>query len=97
MKDIVMVYKTHVDYQNVEGLVSFLRSAGIEVIRSPHSIVASALDQVNGTCVFVHKDQEVLAKKLIEEYFNAKEYRVFVTKNGDYAVQTVGRPEIPPP
>lgn len=25
-------------------------------------------------------------KVLIEEYFNAKEYRVFVTKNGDYAV-----------
>lgn len=65
-----MVYKTHVDYQNIEGLVSFLRSSGIEVIRSPHSVFASALDQVNGTCLFVHKDQEELARKLIEEYFN---------------------------
>jgi len=70
MKDIVMVYKTHVDYQKVEGLVSFLKSSGVEVIRSPHSVVASALDQVNGTCLFVHKDQEELAKEIIEEYFN---------------------------
>ena len=72
MKDIVMVYKTHVDYQKVEGLVSFLRSSGIEVIRSPHSVVASALDQVNGTCLFVHKEQESLAKEMIDEYFNEK-------------------------
>lgn len=70
MKDIVMVYKTHVDYQKVESLVSFLKSAGIEVIRSPHSVVASALDQVNGTCLFVHKEEEKVAKQLIEEYFN---------------------------
>ena len=70
MKDIVMVYKTHVDYQKVEGLVSFLKSAGVNVIRSPHSVVASALDQVNGTCLFVSKDQESLAREIIEEYFN---------------------------
>ena len=70
MEDIVMVYKTHVDYQKVEGLVSFLRASGIEVIRSPHSVVASALDQVNGTCLFVNKEQEDLAKEIIEEYFN---------------------------
>ena len=70
MKDIVMVYKTHVDYQKVEGLVSFLRAGGIEVIRSPHSVVASALDQVNGTCLFVHKEQEKLAREMIDEYFN---------------------------
>lgn len=70
MKDIVMVYKTHVDYQKVESLVSFLKSAGIEVIRSPHSVVASALDQVNGTCLFVHKKQEQLAREMIDEYFN---------------------------
>lgn len=70
MENIVMVYKTHVDYQNVEGLVSFLRSNGIEVIRSPHSVFASALDQVNGTCLFVPEEQEELARKIIEEYFN---------------------------
>lgn len=70
MKDIIMVYKTHDDYQKVEGLVSFLKSTGIEVIRSPHSVVASALDKINGTCLFVHKDQEALARELIEEYFN---------------------------
>ena len=70
MKDIVMVYKTHVDYQKIESLVSFLKSAGIDVIRSPHSVVASALDQVNGTCLFVRKEQEELAKQMIEEYFN---------------------------
>jgi hypothetical protein len=33
-------------------------------------VVASALDQVNGTCLFVHKYQEQLAKEIIEEYFN---------------------------
>jgi hypothetical protein len=70
MKDIIMVYKTHADYQNVEGVVSFLKSSGIDVIRSPHSVVASALDKINGTCLFVHKDQEELAKQMIEEYFN---------------------------
>lgn len=70
MKDIVMIYKTHDDYQKVEGLVSFLKSAGVDVIRSPHSVVASALDKINGTCLFVHNDQEELAKDLIEEYFN---------------------------
>lgn len=70
MKDIVMVYKTYADYQKVEGIVSFLKSAGVEVIRSPHSVVASALDKVNGTCLFVHKEQEILAKELITEYFN---------------------------
>ena len=70
MKDIIMVYKTHDDYQDIEGLVSFLKSAGIGVIRSPHSVVASALDKVNGTCLFVQKEQEEEAKILIEEYFN---------------------------
>ena len=64
MKDIVMIYKTHDDYQDVEGLVSFLKSSGIEVIRSPHSVVASALDRVNGTCLFVHKAQEEEARGL---------------------------------
>jgi ribosome-interacting GTPase 1 len=72
MKDIIMVYKTHDDYQKVESLVSFLKSAGIDVIRSPHSVVASALDSVNGTCLFVSKDQETLAKEIITEYFNEK-------------------------
>ena len=70
MKDIIMVYKTHDDYQKIEGLVSFLKSAGIDVIRSPHSVVASALDSVNGTCLFVSKDQEALAREMISEYFN---------------------------
>jgi len=70
MKDIIMVYKTHDDYQDIESLVSFLKSSGIEVIRSPHSVIASALDKVNGTCLFVHKNQEEEAKMLIEEYFN---------------------------
>lgn len=70
MKDIVMIYKTHNDYQSIEALVSFLKSAGIEVIRSPHSVVASALDNVNGTCLFVSKDQETLAREVIDEYFN---------------------------
>ena len=65
-----MIYKTHDDYQDIESLVSFLKSSGIEVIRSPHSVVASALDHVNGTCLFVHKSQEEEAKILIEEYFN---------------------------
>lgn len=72
MNGIVMVYKTHDDYQKVEGLVSFLKSSGIEVIRSPHSVVASALDQVNGTCLFVAQEQEVAAKEIIKEYFNSK-------------------------
>ena len=70
MDDIVMVYKTNEKYQEIEGLISFLESAGIKAIRSPHSVVASALDLVNGTCVFVNKDQEEEAKELIEEYFN---------------------------
>jgi len=70
MKDIVMVYKTYDDYQDVECLVAFLKSSGIDVFRSPHSVVASALDSVNGTCLFVHKEQEEEAKLLIEEYFN---------------------------
>jgi ribosome-interacting GTPase 1 len=70
MKDIIMVYKTYADHQKVESLVSFLRAAGIEIIRSPQSVVASALDRINGTCLFVHKDQEKLAKEMIDEYFN---------------------------
>ena len=70
MKDIIMIYQTHDNYQDVEGLVAFLKSSGIEVIRSPHSVVASALDLVNGTCLFVHKNQEEEAKMLVEEYFN---------------------------
>lgn len=68
--EIVMVYKTNEIYQEVEGLVSFLSSAGINVLRSPHSVVASALDQVNGICLFVNKEQEEEAKLLINEYFN---------------------------
>ena len=39
MKDIVMVYKTHVDYQKVEVIVSFLRSTGIEIIRSAKEMI----------------------------------------------------------
>ena len=68
--DIVMIYKTNEKYQEVEGLVSFLMSSGINVVRSPHSVVASALDQVNGICLFVNKIQEEEAKLLINEYFN---------------------------
>ena len=68
--DIVMVYKTNDKYQEVEGLMSFLLSAGINAVRSPHSVVASALDQVNGICIFVNKEQEEEAKLLINEYFN---------------------------
>ena len=70
MDDIVMVFKTNEKYQEVEGLVSFLESAGIKVVRSPHSVVASALDLINGTCLFVNKEQETEAKELINEYFN---------------------------
>ena len=70
MEDIVMVFKTNEKYQEVEGLVSFLESAGIKVVRSPHSVVASALDLINGTCLFVNKVQEEEAKTLINEYFN---------------------------
>jgi len=40
------------------------------VVRSPHSVVASALDLINGTCLFVNKEQEEEAKLLINEYFN---------------------------
>lgn len=69
--EIVMIYKTNANYQTVEGLVSFLSSAGINVIRSPHSVVASALDQLNGTCIFTTKAQENEAKLLINEYFNS--------------------------
>ena len=68
--DIVMVYKTNDKYQEIEGLISFLESSGIKAVRSPHSVVGSALDLVNGTCVFVNKEQEVEAKTLINEYFN---------------------------
>ena len=70
MDDIVMVFKTNEKYQDVEGLISFLQSAGIKVVRSPHSVVASALDLINGTCLFVNKEQEEDAKILINEYFN---------------------------
>ena len=70
MEDIVMVFKTNDKYQEVEGLVSFLESAGILVVRTPHSVVASALDLINGTCLFVNKTQEEEAKELINEYFN---------------------------
>lgn len=70
MDDIVMVFKTNEKYQDVEGLISFLQSAGIEVVRSPHSVVASALDLINGTCLFVNKEQEEETKILINEYFN---------------------------
>lgn len=70
MDDIVMVFKTNEKYQEIEGLISFLESAGIMVVRSPHSVVASALDLVNGTCLFVNKNQEEEAKDLIREYFN---------------------------
>lgn len=70
MNDIVMVFKTNEKYQEVEGLVSFLESSGIKVVRSPHSVVASALDLINGTCLFVNKEQEEEAKILINEYFN---------------------------
>lgn len=66
----VMIYKTNSKYQEVEGIVSFLESAGIMVLRSPHSVVASALDQVNGTCLFVNEEQAEEAKLLINEYFN---------------------------
>lgn len=68
--DIKMVYKTNSKYQEIEGLVSFLESSGIKVISSPHSVVASALDLVNGRCLFVKAEQENEAKMLIEEYFN---------------------------
>lgn len=68
--DIVMIFKTNDKYQDVEGLVSFLESAGIKVVRSPHSVVASALDLINGVCLFVNKIQEEEAKILINEYFN---------------------------
>ena len=71
MDDIVLVFKSNEKYQEIEGLVSFLESAGIEVVRSPHSVVASALDLINGTCLFVNKNQEEEAKDLIKEYFNA--------------------------
>lgn len=67
---IVMVYKTNDKYQEVEGLVSFLKSAGINALRSPHSVVGSALDQVNGVCIFVNEEQADEAKMLINEYFN---------------------------
>ncbi len=70
MDDIVMVFKTNEKYQEIEGLISFLESAGIKVVRSPHSVVASALDLVNGVCLFVNKEQEAEAKELINEYFN---------------------------
>lgn len=70
MSDIVMVFKTNEKYQEVEGLISFLESSGVKVVRSPHSVVASALDLINGTCLFVNKEQEELAKELINEYFN---------------------------
>ena len=70
MEDIVMVFKTNEKYQEVEGLISFLESTGIKVVRSPHSVVASALDLINGTCLFVNKAQEEEAKVLINEYFN---------------------------
>ena len=53
--DIVMVYKTNDKYQEIEGLISFLESSGVKAVRSPHSVVGSALDLVNGTCVFVNK------------------------------------------
>ena len=68
--DIVMIYKTNDKYQEIEGLISFLESSGIKAVRSPHSVVGSALDLVNGTCVFVNKEQEIEAKELIKEYFN---------------------------
>ena len=68
--EIVMVYKTNEKYQEVEGLVSFLKSAGINALRSPHSVIGSALDQVNGTCIFVNKEQAEEARMLIDEYFN---------------------------
>ena len=68
--EIVMVYKTNEKYQEVEGLISFLASAGINALRSPHSVIGSALDQVNGICIFVNKEQEEEAKILINEYFN---------------------------
>jgi len=70
MDDIVMVFKTNEKYQEIEGLISFLESAGIKTVRSPHSVVASALDLINGTCLFVNKEQEEEAKELITEYFN---------------------------
>ena len=70
MDDIIMVFKTNEKYQEVEGLISFLESSGVRVVRSPHSVVASALDLINGTCLFVNKAQENEAKELIEEYFN---------------------------
>ena len=70
MDAIIMVFKTHEKYQEVEGLISFLESSGVKVVRSPHSVVASALDLINGTCLFVNKAQENEAKELIEEYFN---------------------------
>lgn len=69
--DIVMIYKTNDKYQEVEGLMSFLLSSGIKAVRSPHSVIASALDQLTGTCIFVNKAQEEEAKLLINEYFNA--------------------------
>ena len=70
MDDIIMVFKTNEKYQEVEGLISFLESSGVKVVRSPHSVVASALDLINGTCLFVNKEQEAEAKELINEYFN---------------------------
>lgn len=68
--ELVMIYKTNERYQEVEGLISFLNSFGINALRSPHSVVGSALDLVNGTCIFVNKEQEKEARVLIEEYFN---------------------------
>lgn len=68
--EIVMIYKTNEKYQEVEGLVSFLASFGINALRSPHSVVGSAMDLVNGTCIFVNKEQEEQARMLIDEYFN---------------------------
>ena len=70
MDDIVMVFKTNDKYQDVEALVSFLESSGIKAVRSPHSVVASALDLINGVCIFVNRAQEAEAKMLIEEFFN---------------------------
>ena len=68
--EIVMIYKSNDKYQEIEGLISFLASSGINAVRSPHSVIGSALDQVNGTCIFVNKEQEEDAKLLINEYFN---------------------------
>ena len=67
MDYIVMIFKTNEKYQEVEGLISFLESSGIKVVRSPHSVVASALDLINGTCLFANKEKEEEAKVLINE------------------------------